>query len=99
MVKTTSGLVKAKVYFLNMVNISAPCVWSSCHNKRLVCGDLRPPNVLFSGGKVFLIDFDWAGKEGEARYPRGLSRSVTWAAGAQESERQLIEPKHDAKVL
>ena len=46
------------------------------HENRFVFGDLRAPNVLFSKGKVFLIDFDWAGKIGEARYP--LASRHTW---------------------
>ena len=31
------------------------------HNAGLVFGDLWPPNILFSEGKVFFVDFDWAG--------------------------------------
>ena len=46
------------------------------HDGGFVFGDLRPPNVLFSGGRVLLIDFDWAGKSGEAQYPCGLSRNA-----------------------
>ena len=69
------------------------------HQNNLVFGDLRPPNVLFSGGKVFLIDFDWAGKKNVARYPRNLSTGVEWAADARGLERELIKPEHDDKML
>ena len=69
------------------------------HEKQLVFGDLREPNVLFSEGKVFLIDFDWAGKVGEARYPRGLSPHVDWPAQATNLERELIKPAHDLYML
>ena len=70
------------------------------HGKGFVFGDLRQPNILFSGGKVFLIDFDWAGKNREARYPRGLSTGVQWAEDELEKlERQLIKPEHDVKML
>ncbi|GLB34396.1 hypothetical protein LshimejAT787_0112800 [Lyophyllum shimeji] len=38
------------------------------HQEDFVFGDLRPPNVLInSEGDIKLIDFDWAGKEGEER--------------------------------
>ena len=69
------------------------------HNAGFVLGDLRLPNVLFSKGKVFLIDFDWAGKSGEARYPRGLSRNVDWPADPESLELKLIEPDHDLFML
>lgn len=69
------------------------------HENRFVFGDLRAPNVLFSKGKVFLIDFDWAGKIGEARYPRGLSSHVDWPASAADLERKPIETAHDLDML
>ena len=41
------------------------------HNAGLVFGDVRSPNVKvnITTGKVKLIDFDWAGVEGQVRYP------------------------------
>jgi hypothetical protein len=42
------------------------------HSRGLVFGDLRPPNVLIVGDKVMLIDFDWCGKAGQARYPSDI---------------------------
>ncbi|KAF9777978.1 hypothetical protein BJ322DRAFT_1131556 [Thelephora terrestris] len=42
------------------------------HGRGLVFGDLRPPNVLIVGEKVVLIDFDWCGKAGQARYPSDI---------------------------
>jgi len=65
------------------------------HDAGFVFGDLRAPNIIFSGGKAFLVDFDWAGKEGEARYPRNLSRSVTWPKEAEELEMKPILMDHD----
>ena len=69
------------------------------HSAGFVFGDLRLPNVLFSKGKVFLIDFDWAGKSGEARYPHSLSRSVDWPADPESLELKIIEPDHDLFML
>jgi hypothetical protein len=38
----------------------------------MVHGDFRMANIMLKAGeeeKAVLIDFDWAGKAGEARYP------------------------------
>ncbi|KAI0704760.1 hypothetical protein C8Q76DRAFT_801659 [Earliella scabrosa] len=51
-----------------------------------VHGDLRPLNFLMdaeTGAVRIIIDFDWAGKEGEARYPENLSPPVRWPPGAK----------------
>ena len=40
---------------------------TTLHEHGLVFGDLRRPNVLLMGDRVVLVDFDWCGKEGEAR--------------------------------
>ena len=42
----------------------------SFHDKGLVHGDLREPNIICDGEQVMLIDFDWGGAAGEASYPR-----------------------------
>ncbi|KAH6905113.1 protein kinase subdomain-containing protein PKL/ccin9 [Coprinopsis sp. MPI-PUGE-AT-0042] len=39
------------------------------HEAGLVHGDLRLLNILCRGSDFWIIDFDWAGKEGEAEYP------------------------------
>ena len=40
------------------------------HDCGLVFGDLRPPNVMVpKDGKIKLIDFNWAGEEGQVKYP------------------------------
>ena len=42
-----------------------------------VHGDLRIPNIRFlPSGRVSLIDFEWAGKVGEARFPDIINASV-----------------------
>ena len=40
------------------------------HNDGLVFGDLRESNILYSseGNRVYLVDFDWAGRNGVDRY-------------------------------
>ena len=43
------------------------------HEKNLVFGDLRPPNILIKGDTALLVDFDWCGEEGKGKYMK-LSR-------------------------
>lgn len=38
----------------------------SLHAENLVHGDLRYPNIICNGEKVMIVDFDWAGREGES---------------------------------
>ena len=64
------------------------------HSRGLVFGDLRPPNVLIVGDKVVLIDFDWCGEAGKARYPSDiLLVEETWHPGVQRGG--LIKQAHD----
>ncbi|CAE6405663.1 hypothetical protein RSOLAG22IIIB_10241 [Rhizoctonia solani] len=69
------------------------------HANDLVFGDLRPPNVLVveKDGSLHgqLIDFEWCGIDGKARYPAGMneSESIGWAPEAK--KRQLLRKQHD----
>ncbi|KAG9312767.1 hypothetical protein JVU11DRAFT_7204 [Chiua virens] len=68
------------------------------HDSGYVCGDLRSPNIMITTeGKLRLIDFDWAGKTGEVRYPAAVSRSVDWPAGVQGGA--FIRQEHDRAML
>ncbi|KAJ7866632.1 hypothetical protein B0H14DRAFT_2286877, partial [Mycena olivaceomarginata] len=42
---------------------------SVLHTSRYVFRDLRLPNIMVAKNQVKLIDFDWEGKEGLAKYP------------------------------
>jgi len=42
---------------------------AAIHDADYVHGDLRLPNFIADRKKLFLIDFDWGGKEGEATFP------------------------------
>ncbi|TFK19282.1 hypothetical protein FA15DRAFT_648623 [Coprinopsis marcescibilis] len=49
---------------------------SYLHDANMVFGDLRDANILYclaSDGGVFLVDFDWAGKDGQDLYPATLN--------------------------
>jgi len=42
------------------------------HSAGLVHGDLRDANILCKEESMWLIDFDWGGKDGEAFYPTAM---------------------------
>lgn len=67
--------------------------------KRLVHGDLRANNMYIrvQDDKVELriLDWDWAGKAGVARYPINLNPAANLPGGAGE----LIYPEHDRTTI
>lgn len=71
------------------------------HGEGFVFGDLRRPNIMImpEDNTVRLIDFDWAGRENEARYPIHLNQSkeVKWADGV--GSYRKIHKKHDLDML
>ena len=57
---------------------------------------LQCPGTLKNGItlQVFLIEFEWAGPEGTARYPLFMNRSeITWPGGAEDG--LPIRKEHD----
>ncbi|KAF5309866.1 hypothetical protein D9619_010368 [Psilocybe cf. subviscida] len=70
------------------------------HEAGFVFGDIRRPNVLVgkADGQVKLIDFDWAGKADEARYPPDMSdNDMLWVAGMKPTE--IIQKQHDLDMI
>ena len=70
--------------------------------RRVVLGDARDSNVMVrttqaGGVEVRFVDMDWAGFEGEARYPPFMSPMVAWPDGAADGE--LITQQHDTLLL
>lgn len=65
------------------------------HESNHCHGDFRPPNILISSAaEVFVIDFEWAGKEGEAKYPMFMNHSnIKWPTDANDG--MLIKYEHD----
>ena len=65
------------------------------HTEQYVHGDLRPQNIIVAENKVYIIDFDWAGKEGEATYPPTLNVTSenNWAPGVMPTGH--IKKEHD----
>ncbi|KAJ7080484.1 hypothetical protein C8R43DRAFT_872508 [Mycena crocata] len=67
--------------------------------KTLVFGDLRLPNIMRRHVKVhaMLIDFDWAGPDGVARYPSTKSTGPEWSTDARACG--LMREAHDSWCL
>ena len=77
------------------------------HVPPLVHGDVRKPNIVIAesvvdgdtdfAGRVKIVDFDWAGVQGEARYPLNLSTNIRWADGVR--DHALITVDHDKEMV
>ncbi|KAH9917746.1 uncharacterized protein B0H18DRAFT_1033740 [Fomitopsis serialis] len=76
------------------------------HRHNLVFGDLRAPNVVvadkemansFRPGGAYLVDFDWAGRDGTARFPYNLNTSIAWPDGVTPGS--VITKDHDLAML
>ncbi|KAK2464093.1 hypothetical protein APHAL10511_003880 [Amanita phalloides] len=76
---------------------------SILHRANLVFGDMRRPNILVKGGndmlRALLIDFEWVGEEGQARYPPFLNDSgvIAWADGVR--PHGLMRTQHDIDMI
>jgi len=69
------------------------------HDEDYVHGDLRGPNVLITANGLKIIDFDWCGKAGTARYPSHitLAPDLEWHDGVEPGG--LITKEHDQHML
>ena len=64
------------------------------HYEGYVHGDLRPPNIVVpTDNTIRILDIDWAGKEGDVRYPQELNTSCNWHPGVESGG--LISKEHD----
>lgn len=72
------------------------------HKRGFVHGDIRAPNIMIEGKddkddkdvrkRVKIVDFDWAGIEGEVKYPLHLA-DARWPEGVEDYA--LIKADHD----
>jgi hypothetical protein len=85
------------------------------HEAGLVFGDMRRPNIMLVKSRGAydededeygedewhgqLIDFNWSGPVGKARYPPAINKDgrITWAFGVEPAG--LIEKRHDEDML
>lgn len=68
------------------------------HEEDIVFGDLRSNNIIYvaSEHRVVLIDFDWAGKNGESRYPATLNAGEVGKAWSEDvSPYGIMRKEHD----
>jgi serine/threonine protein kinase len=74
-------------------------ILSKLKEKNYVHGDFRRCNILVDTGsnRVFLVDFDWSGIDGEVKYPPLMNSHITWPEGANTGE--LIRHEHDVYWL
>ena len=87
------NIVNGKMLQEHHVKESLRQVLQLMEEKAYVHGDLRPQNILVRDN-VFIIDFDWAGNEGDATYPPTLNVSENDWAGGVMPEGQ-IKKEHD----
>ncbi|TFK23838.1 hypothetical protein FA15DRAFT_641962 [Coprinopsis marcescibilis] len=78
------------------------CALSLLHNQDIVFGDLRDGNIIYvepcsgdtpGAGCVMLVDFDWCGLHGVARYSATLNELADWAPGVWPYE--VMRKEHD----
>ncbi|KAI0315148.1 hypothetical protein OF83DRAFT_1062639 [Amylostereum chailletii] len=71
------------------------------HDSGYVFGDLRMANIMVTDDeppRAMLVDFNWAGKEGEAVYPENLNvTGIKWASDVCRSG--LVKKEHDLYML
>jgi len=71
------------------------------HDSNYVHGDLRDGNIMvkYEDGEadIKIVDFDWAGKEGEAKYPESLNPTIDWHPDA--GWHKLIKKEHDKHLV
>lgn len=77
-----------------VLKAQAEIILQTLRECNFVHGDLRDPNIMVHNGRMKVLDFDWAGKAQQARYPYYLNHDqIKWPNGA--SDGNLIEHKHD----
>lgn len=67
------------------------------HGKNLVHGDLRWANILITEDKTMVVDFDWAGTEGQVTYPASRNREIKWPEDS--TVLGSIMHEHDLEML
>ncbi|KAH9027873.1 hypothetical protein EDB85DRAFT_2148231 [Lactarius pseudohatsudake] len=73
------------------------------HDAGIVFGDLRRPNIVIDTtgdrDRALLVDFEWAGHDGKARYPALLNNTgqITWATGVK--RHGIMRKEHDIEMI
>ncbi|KAF8623018.1 hypothetical protein AX15_006563 [Amanita polypyramis BW_CC] len=75
---------------------------SRLHQAGFVHGDVRDVNMMLNredGSKFMLLDFDWAGKIGEVRYPAYVNKAKELGRPEEVSDGGLVKAEHDMAML
>ncbi|KAK0458356.1 uncharacterized protein EV420DRAFT_394133 [Desarmillaria tabescens] len=73
------------------------------HDQSFVHGDIRTPNIVIvdgagdEGERMRIVDFDWAGEQGEVRYPLHLSDYIRSTCGVKDYD--IITFQHDMQMV
>jgi hypothetical protein len=68
------------------------------HDNGWVHGDLREPNILRTDGSIRIVDFEFSGRENQARYPLFLNHTdINWPEGVA-AQKPLMK-RHDEEML
>ena len=59
--------------------------------------DIRNDDMNSDSPTPIIIDFDWAGKETEAKYPSSINQNVLWPSDV--NAKALIKCEHDDKMV
>ena len=75
------------------------------HGNDYVHGDLRDANILVDRNsldtgdvQVHIVDFDWAGREKEVKYPLGVNTSTVKRPDGVDGD-EFITKEHDNKMI
>ncbi len=81
------------------INVSVSNILKLMRKTQFVHGDFRTTNmlgVLIEGefsGQVVVIDFDWSGRHGIAKYPNQMNTTISWPQGCEPGA--LLDYTHD----
>jgi tRNA A-37 threonylcarbamoyl transferase component Bud32 len=75
---------------------------SDLHHEGLVHGDIRNSNIMVKKSSPYetfqLVDFDWSGRIGEARYPLDVNTTTVKRPNAVAGG-ELMKAEHDIEML
>jgi len=71
------------------------------HQNHMVHGDIRDTNVIFdtASNQFRLLDFDWAGKVEEVKYPKFVNTQPQLKRPKDVEDGKVILPDHDVSMV
>ncbi|KAL4065048.1 hypothetical protein J3A83DRAFT_4263978 [Scleroderma citrinum] len=87
---------------ISLINDIRKNALAPLHEQGYVHGDIRDTNIMVPKSdktKFMLVDFEWAGKNGEVRYPMNVNKGPTLWRPDGAVDGALIRPEHDIDML